>query len=70
MEQREFDQLPSRIEALEAEQQRLHEAVAGPDFYKEPPDAIRTTLARLESLQLELLESFARWDELDSRRGQ
>jgi ABC transport system ATP-binding/permease protein len=70
MERREFDQLPSRIEALEAEQRRLHEAVAGPDFYKEPPDAIRTTLARLESLQLELLESFARWDELDSRRGQ
>jgi ABC transport system ATP-binding/permease protein len=70
MEQREFDGLPSRIEALEAEQRRLHEEVAAPDFYKEPPVAIRTTLARLDALQLELLEAFARWDELDSRRGQ
>jgi ABC transport system ATP-binding/permease protein len=68
MEQREFDQLPSRIEALEEEQHRLHEAVAAPEFYREPPEAIRGTLARLESLQLELLQAYARWDELDSRR--
>ena len=55
MEQREFDGLPARIEALEAEQQRLHAVVAAPEFYKEPPDAIRTTLTRLEELQAELL---------------
>jgi ABC transport system ATP-binding/permease protein len=70
MEQREFDQLPPTIEALEAEQQRLHEAVAAPDFYKEAPEAIGAILARLEVLQLELLDAYARWDELDSRRGQ
>ena len=66
-EQREFDQLPVRIEALEAEQQRLHDGVAALDFYKEPPDTIKGTLARLEVLQLELLNAYARWDDLDSQ---
>ncbi len=68
MEQREFDQLPARIEALEAEQQRLHEAVAAPDFYKEAPGAIKSVLSRLEGLQVELIAAYARWDELDSRQ--
>jgi ATP-binding cassette subfamily F protein uup len=68
MEQREFDGLPDRIEALEAEQARLHAAVAAPDFYKEPPEAIRSALGRLEALQRELLEAYARWDAFDSRR--
>jgi ABC transport system ATP-binding/permease protein len=67
MEQREFDQLPGRIEALEGEQQRLHEALAAPGFYREPADAIKATLARLEQLQLELVDAYSRWDELDSR---
>jgi ABC transport system ATP-binding/permease protein len=68
MEQREFDRLPARIEALEAEQQRLHDAVAAPHFYKEAPDAIRSVLSRLEALQVELIAVYARWDELDSRQ--
>ena len=67
MERREFDQLPARIEALEAEQQALHDAVAGPGFYLETPDAIRRTLSRLEQLQLALVDAYARWDDLDSR---
>jgi len=66
MDQREFDQLPARIEALEAEQEQLHRAVAASEFYKESPDAIKATLGRLEQLQLELLNAYARWDELDS----
>ncbi len=69
MEQREFDQLPARIEALEAEQRRLHDAVASPEYYKEPADAIAAALSRLEQLQVELLTAYARWDELDSRRS-
>ena len=69
MEQREFDQLPARIEALEAEQQRLHAAVAAPDFYKEPSAAIERSLARLEEIQAGLLGAYSRWDELDSRRS-
>jgi len=66
-EQQELMELPARIEALEVEQHNLHAKVAGPDFYKESGEAIRQTLARLESLPAELLQVYARWDELDSR---
>jgi ABC transport system ATP-binding/permease protein len=66
-EQREFDRLPARIEALESEQQRLNAMMEHPDFYKETAENIRQTMTRLEELQKELLEAYALWDELDSR---
>jgi ATP-binding cassette subfamily F protein uup len=66
-EQREYDALPARIEALEAEAARLHDTIASPDFYKEGAEAVRTTLARVEAVREELDAAFARWDALDSR---
>jgi ATP-binding cassette subfamily F protein uup len=66
-ERQELHDLPARIDALEAEQQALNATVAGPDFYKESADAIRQTLARLASRHEELLQAYARWNELDSR---
>jgi ABC transport system ATP-binding/permease protein len=54
---------------LEDEQRRLEARIAAPDFYKAPADAIREALARIDVLQQELLEAYARWDELDSRSG-
>ncbi len=68
-EQRELEQLPALIESLEQEQQRLSAMVAGGNFYKEPPDTIARTLARLETLQAELTAAYGRWDDLDSRDG-
>ena len=67
MEQRELDSLPERIEVFEAEQERLQAEVSHPEFYKEPAENIRKTLARLEDLQQEIANAYARWDELDSR---
>jgi ABC transport system ATP-binding/permease protein len=67
LEQREFDLLPERIEALESEQQQLSSAITHPDFYKEPAGTIRQNLKRLEELEKELLAAYALWDELDSR---
>jgi ATP-binding cassette subfamily F protein uup len=66
-EQKELAALPARIEALELEQRRLNAALAAPDFYKSPGATISTTMARLEAIQQELLDAYARWDELDSR---
>jgi ABC transport system ATP-binding/permease protein len=68
-EQRDYDQLPGRIEDLEAEQQRLNLEIALPDFYKEPAEKIHQVLARLEELQQELLAAYALWDALDSKRS-
>jgi ATP-binding cassette subfamily F protein uup len=66
-EQRELEALPPRIEDLESEEQRLNELVASPGFYKETRETITSTFARIEQLQRELAEAYARWDELDSR---
>jgi ABC transport system ATP-binding/permease protein len=66
-EQRELERLPAQIDALESEQERLEAAIASPDFYKEPGDAIEQALARLEAVKQELTTIYSRWDELDSR---
>jgi len=67
MERRELDTLPARIEALETEQRTLVAKIADPDFYKEPAGVIAAALARAEQIDRELIETYARWDELDSR---
>ena len=60
--------MPARIEALEAEQRALHERTGGAEFYKESPDAIREALARVDAIEAELTDTYARWHELESRR--
>ena len=67
-EARELEALPGQIEALEAEQRALSDRIAGPEFYKEPPETIKASLERVETLQRELLAVYARWDELETRR--
>jgi ABC transport system ATP-binding/permease protein len=66
-EQRELEQLPARIEALEAEQRTLAVRIAGPEFYKEGAEAIRQVLARSETIVRELGEAYSRWEALESR---
>jgi ATP-binding cassette subfamily F protein uup len=67
-EKREMEDLPGRIERLEAEQEELQARIASAEFYKEPPDAIARALARIDELKGSLHDAYARWDELDSRR--
>ncbi len=66
-EKRELERLPARIAALEAEQSRLLAEAAGSTFYRQPPDAIRDVLARIDALPAELEAALARWVELDER---
>ncbi len=66
-EKREMEDLPKRIERMEAEQEGLRGRIASPDFYKEPPDDIARAIARIDELKGSLHDAYARWDELDSR---
>jgi ATP-binding cassette subfamily F protein uup len=66
-DQRELDALPTHIQALEAEQARLHETVNGVGFYQRPPDEVGATLDRLETLARELETSYARWEILEAQ---
>ena len=64
-EEREYAALPSRIEALEIEQQQLQEQAAAPEFYKSPAVQIQTVLARIDTIHAELEQALARWVELE-----
>ena len=66
-ERREFEEIPLRIEALEAEQRELGAAIEDPLFYKQPAATITATLERVQGVERELTELYARWDALDSR---
>ena len=67
-EKRERDELPGRIERLEAEQRRLTAETSAQDFYKKPAADIAAAMARLEAIPAELLAAYARWNELDGLR--
>ncbi|MCW9057513.1 MAG: ATP-binding cassette domain-containing protein [Gammaproteobacteria bacterium] len=63
-EQRELEELPKRIEALEAEQETLHARLADPTLYQEGAQA-GGVQARLAELETELQQAYARWDALE-----
>jgi ATP-binding cassette subfamily F protein uup len=67
-EQREFDALPARIEALEAEQRSLSGEMEAPDFYKSGAERINEVMARLAVVGEELEMLLSRWLELEERR--
>jgi ATP-binding cassette subfamily F protein uup len=64
-EEREYAALPGKIEALEAEQQRLRAEALSEDFYKAGTERINEVLARIETIALELEQALHRWVELE-----
>ena len=65
-EQRELEQLPARIAAMEAEQAALQIRLADPAFYQGPPDAVRVVQARLAALEAEIDAALVRWESLEA----
>ena len=63
-EQKELETLPKRIEELETEQQQIIAVMADPAFYRESGKKVTETKARLEVVEKELVESYARWEAL------
>ena len=66
-EQREFDALPARIAALEAEQKAIAEAIADPSLYAKDPQRATDLHARYAQIDEELLVALERWESLDAR---
>jgi ATP-binding cassette subfamily F protein uup len=66
-EQRELDELPDRIAALEAEQQALGEALAGTALYTETPQRVAEVQQRYAQIEDELMAMLERWEELGKR---
>jgi ATP-binding cassette subfamily F protein uup len=65
-EERELEQLPAKIESLEAEQAALTERLSQPAFYKSDPAEQARVRVRLETVTAELQTAYARWEALES----
>lgn len=65
-EKKELEELPAKIEELEAEKGALEERMADPEFYQGDPDDIRNATGRLGELTEELEAAYERWTSLES----
>ncbi len=65
-EKQELEALPTKIETLESEQAELTEKLADPDFYAAKAAEVPAVKARLDEIETETLEVFARWEELEA----
>jgi ATP-binding cassette subfamily F protein uup len=64
-EKRELEELPKKIEMLEAEQHELNRKMEDPAFYQREGEVITSAVNRLEELQKELSQLYHRWGELE-----
>ncbi len=66
-DQRELDELPSKIAALENEQAQISTRLNDPELYKgDPAEGIRLN-RRFAEIEEELMNCITRWDELESK---
>lgn len=63
--QKEFDDLPQKIEQLEAKVESLAALTGAPDFYSQPAAAVEQKLQELAAVQQQLDACFERWAELE-----
>ena len=63
--QRELAALPQRIEALEAEQTALTDAMSNAAFFRQAPAQIQAAQRRLTDLTAELDAAYQRWAQLE-----
>ena len=66
-EQRELDELPARIEGLEAEQRRISALLSDPDAYVKDAARVAAGQQRYAQIDAELLAALERWEALGSR---
>jgi len=64
--QRELDQLPQKIDALETKIAELTETMSSSEFYQQNTDVVSATGNELKQLQEELDACFVRWEELEA----
>ncbi len=69
-QKRELAELPARIEALEAEQQRLTAEMGSAQFYQQDAAHIAQAAARMRELEEELAQAYHRWEELEQNPDQ
>jgi len=66
-EQRELDELPARVAALEAEQKQLHALLGGTELYSQGAARIAEVTDRAAQIDDELLGLMERWEVLEAK---
>jgi len=67
-EGQELEAIPSRMEALEAEQAALNARLFDPDLYRGRAEEVAGLKARLDAIELDLLALLERWEALERRK--
>ena len=66
----ELEQLPNKMEQLEAELEKQQERVSHEDFFKQDSDVTAKELNHLAQLESDLEAAFERWEELEELKNQ
>jgi ATP-binding cassette subfamily F protein uup len=69
-QQKELDSLPHTIQTLETEQEELYQAMGNADLYKKDKSEVFSKKERLEAVKRLLVESYARWEELEKLKNE
>ena len=64
-QKRELESLPARIEELESQQERLHEVMSDPEFYRRQREQIVETTGELDEVERQLTDAYRRWETLE-----
>lgn len=68
-DQREYDSLPEKLEALENEKASLESAMNDPEFYSQPQAELQAKLSRITALTSEIETAYERWQQLEALTG-
>ncbi|WP_269531955.1 ATP-binding cassette domain-containing protein [Chitinimonas sp. BJYL2] len=68
-ETRELERLPDEISALEAEQAELNERLLDPNVYRNQPLDAAAWQARIDEIDLIVVEKLERWEQLEQKRA-
>jgi ATP-binding cassette subfamily F protein uup len=69
-QEREMQDLPQKIEALESEQKELFAILSDPLFYKREKDDIAGVKSDLDRVEREIETAYRRWEELETIKSQ
>ena len=67
-EQRELDQLPAEIEAIESRISELQAVIASPEFYAQDKTVVQEKLAELNESEMKLEQHIERWSSLETKK--
>ncbi len=66
-EKRELDEMPARIEKLEAEQKAITAKLADPTLYRDQPNDVKALQIRFAAIEEALMQALTRWEELTAK---